>query len=298
MDTYWVKFTGTARSLHRAVMVEGGADVHAFLQSVGVSRGIPGEAIPFAEFNPCSSCPHQVECEGSSWNEGRVGWTNDQLGDLSNLSLVHTCLTCGGKVLDLYDGPEVKRLVPSDCPRWTPVSGSALDCMGCIAEKDQLRRRHPAHAARMEAAGEFAKMLGQPKDQDELGRRRQVKKVSKVLAGAMFPGSHLGEPDLGVLKKASQVYEALFSAIMDQDGFRNAWGKVDDGPRDMCRAEWAEQVYLSCLWHPDDPEAVTHEFVLKFTDAGMFRRVWCRVPPGQRRLLVKGWEALVRRSLL
>lgn len=228
---------------------------------------------------PCESCEHLGRCMDSLWNESaRYGGP----GKEAPISFVHTCLTCGEQALSVLDDTQ-HRIVPEGCFRWHPMSGSALDCSGCMEEKRQLRMSHPAYERRSEAALSMFKCLmsGKPEVLAE--------------AAASFSEFSLDYLPLELLPKADSILQRILEDMGKR--FGEAWAELDEVQQETHLATWLEQLCLSLGRHPGDAVAVAHEFLLVFNDRPPFSRAWRDLPVTHRKWVKQVWEGMVRRGL-
>jgi len=106
------------------------AETHTKMAAVMESKAIEfldwgQNIIPANEYAPCKECQHLNPCMNSIWNEGTR--TSNPPG--ANVTVVHTCCTCGCEVLS---SPDSSKEVPSGCPRWDRKQRN-YECLACRA---------------------------------------------------------------------------------------------------------------------------------------------------------------------
>ena len=266
----------------------------------------------FEEFEGCRSCRHIEGCQESAWDGGnRITYAKDKPG-LSSYTSVHSCPTCGEKVIDLrvdrYGGK--RNVVPDDCPRWKPMFGSAIDCDACRAERDALRQSHPLYQERADAAmGMMKSMLEVAKENkdlpdgvESLKSKRIRDKSVKAMTAALNPlGAMEGAMDdpkkKAAVVAAAGLQEALWEVVWATDEFKSEWYRaigdgLDETQQQMVVLEWLDGLYLAIQRHPRNARAMAHEWHLVFTERPVASRAMHNMPDEKRKELLARWEAI------
>ena len=288
------------------------------LSEGGRARAVPAEStecarelLPDATTVPvamsshptCSTCPYLTDCESSAWNEGRsVEFYHEH--NLDNITCVHTCRTCFKRSLTSWkDGRSAAcREVPDACPRWQPHSGSALDCDGCMSERENLRRAHPASARRAAAAGRFfegvvrtARARREPVV--DLDKTRAHREAVHEMAEASSPFTpevvHEIEARPEVAERLAAMLDAMLSMALRHQVLAQEWARIESAQQTLFCVEWIEALALAAIRH-ETVEAIVHEWMLAYTDKPPASRGWVRLSVPQRRMLIRSWECVVR----
>ena len=207
------------------------------------------------------------------------------------ISMVHTCLTCAEKTITDYTETGVRRTIPDTCPRWNPASGSAMDCDGCQAEKRTLKELHPSYVKFADVAAddwrEFCELL---RSDDEVAKKRNAKTLGRKWSEASIP--EFPKFDQARLIRAQWICGALLEDIRTR--FQKEWFGLKAHHMNGLILDWLERVYVSVGRHPNDPDALVHEFVLLFNDKSPFRTSWCQMVLARRKFLERIWVGLAR----
>lgn len=255
------------------------------------------------DWTVCETCPHHELCHGSKWNMNFIRPTPEPDGENPTLTDVHTCFTCGSRVITDYRRHSGERLlVPGECPRWDARAGSGIDCSGCEAEREDLRRNHPNAALRLEASkkmmdllvGAITKTINEPKD--ELAERRQLHEISAAMVDADNP-THWLKDFLAEFPEAEGRAEALLGAVvgslLNDTRIIPEWSKHQDWQHAMFVAMWAE-ASLFAVQRNEDPEAAAWEVWLTVSDNPPVRRACLHIPLPEREMLRRGWAKELR----
>jgi len=245
---------------------------------------------------PCLTCPWLGPCFNGNRNEDG-GAPDDDTGPLTT---VGTCFTCCEKAIAIYTADtEAGGTVPENCPRWHPTFGSALDCGGCQAERQTIRRRHPQDEARSEALKGLTDGLLNLRDWDELKLRR----AAREWVNASLPAKAIEEEDMDdpspLFRKANAVFAVLQQAAMDDVSFGvviNSLSPSEIWRWDLMMARWAEALYLAVREHGNDAEGVAREYRLTYTD-GLARRAWRDLSVDARLEKYKLWVNLIEQAI-
>lgn len=133
----------------------------------------------------------------------------------------------------------------------------------------------------------------------EQGKQQKLATLSHVLnpLNPLLEAFETGEGRESY-QKASELLRELLAVVEDDQTYAHE--------REICAgsfntaldpAEWLLGLTLSIERHPVDPEALTHEWVLLFTDRPVASRTWTRWPIARRRMIIRMWEHLVRAHL-
>lgn len=166
-----------------------------------------------------------------------------------------------------------------------------MDCDGCRTEKETLRELHPSYVkttrATTEGWEEFCALI---KSEDELAGRRNVKEMTQKWVEASVPD--FPDYDQARLIRAQWVCGALMKDVRVR--FQQEWLKMNARQESMFILHWLERVYVSVGRHPEDPEALVHEFLLLFNDRQPFRMVWAQMSVARRKFLERIWGGVAR----
>ena len=260
-----------------------------------------GPTVPTAAHEPCASCEWQTLCMDSRWNCGRrAPAAPHEMKDaplrLGDVTSVHTCKTCGEKVIGLWE-EEKAQVVPDDCPRWDSLHGSAIDCGGCRVEKEALRKRHPLDATKTEAAvAIFEGILNSLKAGSTKEDSISLASEAFVKASAPLSWAKSTEPHLAL---AQRLLGILWADIQSREEFTSDWERnnIPKERIDHTTFEMFDHLLLSLRFHGKEPERVAHDFVLFVTDRPVISRgwVWCR-REGQLKLRAR-WLHLIRSEM-
>lgn len=264
------------------------------------------------EFDGCRSCRHLEGCMASAWDGGhRITYAKDK-PDLSAYSSVHSCPTCGEKVIDLpserYE--EKRNVVPDDCPRWNEIFGSAIDCGACRAERDALRQSHPHYQKRADAAMGMMKSMFEaakenralPEGVESLKAKRLRTESLKVMTAALNPlGAMEGAMDdpkkKAAVVAAAGLQQALWEEVWATDEFKSEWYRaigdgMDGTQQQMVILEWLDGLYLAIDRHPRNARAMAHEWHLVFTERPVASRAMRNMTVEKRKELLARWETI------
>lgn len=250
--------------------------------STGVLGGVT--VIPLKEHRVCSTCPWQEACDQSSWNEIRRGF-GVQPSAKAELTSVHTCCICLRKVLDSWGG-EPRGEVPEECPRWNPVSGSALDCPGCRAAKAALEKTHPSYEAKFEAISRISRnLMGAVKAKIE-GVADPAEDERKV---AIHDFVEACTPEYSSLSPlAVEMVDTLFADLRGREAqrevhpgmnwrpdpvpFSKVWDEAQPDQQLMCYTEICEWMTILYYRHRDDPDLFLKNLVMVVLEHPLIRR--------------------------
>ena len=255
------------------------------------------DAIRAKDFAPCNECDHIGPCMDSLWNEGlRMGGPQDNEG---SISMAHTCSCCDEKVLTVLSGGQDKKVIPDDCPRWNPRSGSAWDCEGCKQQRREIEKAHPKYAQKMadikEAAEAFTAAIKAP---DEFTKKRNIKKMAgKAVEGMMPDFSDYEDQDAFFM--AQEVWMEMLKAI--KNTVPDFWEKeVSQNAPLLAHFTQGglDYLYHSLLRNPGGAEKVIEELVLFLTDTGAFARHWARFTVPEKKFNKRNWQGVIRRVWL
>lgn len=210
-----------------------------------------------------------------------------------NLSSVHTCKSCFEKVLS-FDYT-TSNSVPDGCPRWNPTFGSAWDCEKCRVERKTIEDAHPARAARLEAAGQALKALFSS-IQGEEDAKDNLHEAAGKMASASSPFHQVQATDTEI-KGAMDLSHRLLMTAMREQAFVDEVTQNKDWDTSFTQIEWAEAIILILRRHTSNVESIVREWTLVFDDRPPWCRAWVRVPVNRRRMIIRGWEAVVRETL-
>ena len=240
------------------------------------------------QFKTCKGCPQLESCVSSPWMEKPTG--SDNLADVTS---VHTCGTCGDKSFDIFGGDHGKLEVPDDCPRWCPSFGSATDCGGCREARDVMKASDPGSERRAELVMEAFKSMFSSEKGDEVGRRRSIKEGSAQIAAATRPLASFEDVTLDAVlcERADRVFSELVADIIRR--WPTTWNQLEPFQVDIFKARWFTRIYHALAAAKDNPQKVSWEFVLEFTDTHPWRRAWQSKSIPERRLIHRGWRVLV-----
>ena len=238
--------------------------------------------IAMSEHPACSGCFVQEKCNASAW-EGVPRSGAESSGCISS---VHTCKSCLEKVVT-FDYRTKSYPVPSACPRWTALFGSACDCATCIDAREAIEKAHPAHAPRMEAAqGALQAMF----------KGASIDDAVEAIVSATTSFNHV-QPTDAEMTTALKLSHLFLVTAMREQAFIDEITQNKDWDIFTCQFEWAEAIILILRRHPSDVNAIVHEWTLVFDDRPPWCRAWVRVPVNRRRMIIRGWEVAVRETL-
>ncbi len=226
----------------------------------------------------CVSCTHLDSCTESRWNEPRHPDALPPTTPTQEISSVHTCLMCDQKTLTTWhDSSSQRRIVPSNCPRWNAEFGSAVECNECQAERLAFRRSHPRFSERAlyEKALRFTSLQSDPEDE--------------AIMALMKPSIPLTDPVL--VNKAGALANQLMADLITR--CQEDWSRLEENTRIAVQIESVEWVYLALQRHPDDPEAVVHEFKLQITETPHLAFGWAKLMSSERKMVQRVWCGMV-----
>lgn len=251
----------------------------------------------------CAACSVRERCHGSRWKS--ANYWKPQPRDkpsLEGLTHVHTCSACFEKSLSTYWKEEDHKIVHDDCPRWHPRGGSALECDGCRADLEAIRKAHPNYnrisrgTMRM-----FERVLAKARGEDTDPNPPEFDGFDEDFFLARMPFSFIKEDGLEVDEIAMLFAWWGLRTLLAHvpPGVSEEFAKLDVSWRVSLRYEWLETLYLAFTRHAGEPDAVeriTREWFLMFKDKPQVSRGMMLMTRSAKKMQYMTWRRTIEEA--